>query len=267
MCVYVSICICLCVRAEPPEIYGQFAHKWVPHSTQRSQCCEQKPPPFLPHPLPCRLASQHCLQVSSPSFEPIPAFFPPPASSAAVGTQRPLPLHRAAQGKVQCSGAITKWCLHRRQQLLINCQRWNLWHKLLKLWFKSMVKSRSGRDRNLIHLSQLPPPGVAAWKEKGAHEPQPSFPDLCHFKTPARTRILGIAWNPPSLGAPKHQNTLTRIHIHFMTMENKNQFAGLRVSDWKRNSAQTPWAGPRADASEAEGDFWATCDVPMGSWG
>lgn len=172
MCTCVCMHACACVCADPPEMYDQcvhtLVHKW-------SDTWHPKVSPlwtnttcfFSPSlPLPAGLAAPP--QVSSPSFEPIPAFFQfsghcsPPASSAATGMQQTLPLHRAAPGTVLCSRAIAKSRLCKRQQLLINFQRWNLWHKLLKLWFKSMVKSRRGRDRNLIHPSQLPLSGVAA---------------------------------------------------------------------------------------------------------
>jgi len=106
-----------------------------------------------------------------------------------------------------------------------------------------MGKSRSGRDRNLIHSSQLPLSGVAAWKGKGAHEPQQ------HFQISAASRpLLGPGfWEAPSTRLPKihplrelsSTKRLTWIQIHFVTKENKKPSARLRVSNEKTNTPQT----------------------------
>lgn len=108
---------------------------WVTRGTQGSHSSGQTPPAFLPHPFPCPLAQQHHRRAIQLHLNPSLYVFQfssrcsPPAP--AVGPQQ----SRGCLGTVLSHGV--KSCLHQRQQLLINFQSWNLWHKLLKLWFKS----------------------------------------------------------------------------------------------------------------------------------
>lgn len=246
-------------------------------STQRSHRCEQMPPGFLPCSFPCLLASQPHRRSLHLHLNPSLLF----SSSAAAallqhhlrlwGCKQTLPLRRATLGTVLCSGAITKSCLHRRQQLLINFQRWNLWHKLLKLWFKSIVKNRSGRDRNLIHPSQLPLPGFAAWKGKGAHETQQ------HFQTSAASRPLPgpSFWEAPSTCLPKIHPLweLSSTKIFWQKSKSISWQRKIRsnLQDWEHLIRR--WTHhrlfeqvPELMYLKAGSDFWRSRDLPLGSW-
>jgi len=103
------------VPADPLEMYKQcvcaLVHKW-------SDTWHPKDPPLRKNaicfssPLPVGLTALP--QVSSPSFEPVPAFSQlggrcsPPAWAVAGGMQQTLPQRRAALGTVLCSGAVAK---------------------------------------------------------------------------------------------------------------------------------------------------------------
>lgn len=182
---------------------------------------------FLPS-LPLPTAFTAPPQVPSPPFEAIPGFCPVqqcPTSCLAVGMEQ-IP------GTRSCSGAVTKPRLHNRQQLLIYFQRWNLWLRLLKLWFKSVANSTSGRERNLIHLRQLQE--LLLGKEKETMNPNSISRSLL-LPDPCRDQLCGKHQVPTCLkstlfwGPLKHQSILARIQILFTTKENKKEFARLPV--------------------------------------
>lgn len=132
MRVYMHMLVCVRVQTHLRCMTSMCTHlctNGMTRGTQRSHRCEQMPPGFLPCSFPCLLASQQHHRSLHLHLNPSLLF----SSSAAAtllqhhlrpwGCKQTLPLRRATLGTVLCSGAITKSCLHRKQQLLINFQR------------------------------------------------------------------------------------------------------------------------------------------------